>query len=451
MKRRPVIEILFFDAGGGHRSAMTALSGVLAETHPHWIVKATNLQEILEPIDPIYKVTDKLSTIREVLDEVKPKLNPRLQRVLENVAPRLTFRAMQSDQFYNEMLKRGVSSGLDIMLPIMQRFIRLSSRKIASLLGKHWRQEGHAPDMVVSVIPNFNAVVYRALKRVHPHVPYVTIMTDMVDIPPHFWMEKQDQVIICGTEKAHAQAQKSGFYRPENIHRVSGMILKKYFYQSPAEDAPSLASIGLKDKPGVKTALIMFGGNGSALARDIVDQYNASGLPVQSIVMCGNNRELYESLLEVKNCVPVPFCTDVTPYMRLCDFMVGKPGPGSISEAIHMGKPVLVEGNDATMPQERPNIEWILENGIGETVSHMRRDVVEATQRLIDRIPAYQQNIATMPENRAVYEICAILERTLHVAPKAVNENKPSASSRHRRYTRGLRIAGKKLLRLNRN
>ena len=83
-----------------------------------WIVKPINLQALLEPIDPIYRVTDKLSVIGEVLGEVKPKLSPVLQKFLEVIAPKLTFKILQSDQFYNELLKRDRTSGMDILLPI---------------------------------------------------------------------------------------------------------------------------------------------------------------------------------------------------------------------------------------------------------------------------------------------------------------------------------------------
>ncbi|WP_204279487.1 hypothetical protein, partial [Enterobacter asburiae] len=68
--------------------------------------------------------------------------------------------------------------------------------------------------------------------------PYVTVMTDMVDCPPNFWMEDQDQVMICGTPKALAQAKASGFYRPGKVFEVSGMMLKKSFYDEP--EAPRL-------------------------------------------------------------------------------------------------------------------------------------------------------------------------------------------------------------------
>src|SRR5580704_5835969 len=68
------------------------------------------------------------------------------------------------------------------------------------ILQQHWRRI--RPDLVVSLIPNFNGVMFQALRRVHPDVPYVTVMTDLADYPPHFWQEKQDQFVICGSGRA---------------------------------------------------------------------------------------------------------------------------------------------------------------------------------------------------------------------------------------------------------
>jgi len=48
------LELIFFDAGGGHRSATEALRAALAETHPDWDVTVTDLQEILKSADPLY-------------------------------------------------------------------------------------------------------------------------------------------------------------------------------------------------------------------------------------------------------------------------------------------------------------------------------------------------------------------------------------------------------------
>ena len=392
MKKQPILEIYYFDAGGGHRSAMNALRDVLAESHPEWVVRPVNLQKLLEPIDPVYRIT---------------------QRILQGRASKKSFKPIQLQDVYNSALKRGATYGMGALLPVMHVLIKSYSRQLKKILQQNWQNvENEKPDIVLSVIPNFNGVLFSALKGVLPDVPYITIMTDMVDYPPHFWMEDQDQIMICGTEKAYAQAKATGFYKPENIVKVSGMILKKSFYNQPEEASLSHRDIGLF--PDYPTALIMFGGNGSLVSQDIIEQLEAARLDVQTIVMCGDNKALYEGLQGRQGCHAVGFVADVTPYMRLADFLMGKPGPGSISEAIHMGCPVIVECNASTMPQERPNVEWILEHGVGIAVKNFKKGIAPVVERMIRDLAMYKSNIkSNIPANRAVFEIAAFLPRCL--------------------------------------
>ena len=57
---------------------------------------------------------------------------------------------------------------------------------------------------------------------------------------------------------------------------------------------------------------------------------------VQLILMCGHNAPLASRLRAMKAAAPrliVNFTINVPYFMALSDFFVGKPGPGSISEA----------------------------------------------------------------------------------------------------------------------
>jgi hypothetical protein len=51
------LEFFYFDAGGGHRSAATALRHVIAERFPHWRVEMVNLQDLLKSVDPVSRLT----------------------------------------------------------------------------------------------------------------------------------------------------------------------------------------------------------------------------------------------------------------------------------------------------------------------------------------------------------------------------------------------------------
>jgi len=391
-----VVELFYFDAGGGHRNAMNVLSRRIAVQHPDWTVVAVDLQKLLEPIDPVHWLTMKLTGS--------------LRRWLVPVAPKLSFQPMQAQDIYNTALKRGATRGMGAILPILQGFVRRYAPQIEALLLARWRRpETARPDLVVSVIPNFNAVMFSALAAFDPSIPYATVITDLVDCPPHFWMEDQDQAMICGTPIAYAQAQASGFYRPERIFQVSGMLLRDTFYATPDAGALSRADLGLDpDRP---TALIMFGGNGSMRSTHaILKQFERSALGLQTIVLA--------SLAGRPRCHPVGFVSNVADYIRLADYLIGKPGPGSISEAVHLGRPVIVEGNATTMPQERPNVQWVRDNEIGIVVKSFRKEIVSAAGRMLGELDRYRANIAArIPENRAVFETVDILGEIANAAP----------------------------------
>lgn len=407
-----IVELFYFDAGGGHRNAMNVLSRRIAANHPGWVVEPVDLQKLLEPIDPVYRLTVKLTGS--------------LTRWLVPVAPRLKLAPLQAQDIYNTALRRGATRGMGAILPVLQSFIRRYSAQIEALLVARWRRPDTArPDLVVSVIPNFNGVMFRALSAFDPDIPYVTVMTDMVDCPPHFWMEDQDQFLVCGTSRAFEQARATGFYTPEKTFHVSGMLLRESFYTPAEPSALSRASLGLaSDRP---TALIMFGGNGSLRATHaILARFEKSQLGLQTIVMCGNNTKLAASLKGRAGCHPVGFVTNVADYLRLADFMIGKPGPGSISEAIHLGRPVIVEGNATTMPQERPNVKWVRDNDVGIVVRSFSKEIVGAAERMLADLDRFKANIAAnVPENRAAFETVDILGRILATERVAASTTTP--------------------------
>jgi 1,2-diacylglycerol 3-beta-galactosyltransferase len=308
------------------------------------------------------------------------------------------------------MLRRGWTLGSALFLPPMHAIVRLLHRTHVRMLERHWSAK--KPDMVVSVVPNFNRALFEGARRALPGVPYVTILTDMADYPPHFWLERQGpQYVICGTERARAQALELG-HAPERVFLVSGMILNPRYYDViPADRAKGRAALGLD--PNLPTAIMMFGGAGSAKMADIARRLNASPLDLQIIAICGKNRKLETALRNLGGRLRLHvegFTNEVPKFMQLSDFFIGKPGPGSISEAMAMGLPVIVESNAWTLPQERFNAVWVEEKGVGIALKDFSGGIVEATRRMLDpaQHAAFACNVSKM-KNRAVFEIPEIL------------------------------------------
>jgi 1,2-diacylglycerol 3-beta-galactosyltransferase len=148
----------------------------------------------------------------------------------------------------------------------------------------------------------------------------------------------------------------------------------------------------------------------------IAKELSNSSRDLQLIMICGRNEKLATELRALKTRVPihvVGFTQEVPHYMSLSDFFIGKPGPGSISEALAMHLPVIVERNSWTLPQERYNADWVREKQVGLVVGNFR-EIRSAVDQLLEpaTLASYRANAAAI-RNRALYEIPEILENIL--------------------------------------
>jgi 1,2-diacylglycerol 3-beta-galactosyltransferase len=377
MKR---IDLIFFEAGGGHRAAANALNSVMAGQHRPWDVKLVNLQEILDPLDIFRKYT-----------------------------------GVRMEDVYNLLLKKGWTLGSPQLTVAMHTLIRLYHPGQVRLLKEYWAKGER--DLVVSLIPNFN----RALRESLPDRPLVTILTDLADYPPHFWIERQEQYFICGTDRAVQQALALG-HPKERVFQTSGMILRPKFYEPISIDREEgRDQLGLD--PDLPTGLVLFGGGGSSVMLDIAKRMTARA---QFIFICGKNKKLAERLRRLPTTFPKyieAFTSEIPYYMHLSDFFVGKPGPGSISEAVAMHLPVIVERNAWTLPQERYNTEWIREKEVGVVLKSFR-EIDNGVRELLEpaNFARLRTNVAAI-KNRAVFEIPDILADVLEKNTLLQKEN----------------------------
>ena len=193
------------------------------------------------------------------------------------------------------------------------------------------------------------------------------------------------------------------------------MILRPSFYDPPAVHvATERERLGLKAE--LPTGLVLFGGEGSKKMLDIARRVSAMSAPPQLIFICGRNSALQARLSALKTPyakVVEGFTKEIPYYMALSDFFVGKPGPGSISEALAMKLPVIVERNAWTLVQERYNADWVEEKQVGVVVHSFAR-IEQALANLLEpsRFARFRANVAAV-KNRAVFEIPEILERLL--------------------------------------
>jgi UDP-N-acetylglucosamine:LPS N-acetylglucosamine transferase len=168
------------------------------------------------------------------------------------------------------------------------------------------------------------------------------------------------------------------------------MILRPAFYEE-RESIRNESPVGF----------VMFGGIGSKDMIPIAKKLHDCRL----ILVCGKNEKLVQKLLRLGNPKHqvVGFSDRIPELMASADYFIGKPGPGSISEAVQMGLPVIVPLNAFTMPQERWNCKWVIENNLGLVVKNFK-NIDFAVSAILEDLDRLKTSVSAV-QNTAILEI----------------------------------------------
>jgi Monogalactosyldiacylglycerol (MGDG) synthase len=289
------IHVLFHDAGGGHRNAAVALKAVCEQQSRPWDVNLVQFQELTEPLDVLRRLT-----------------------------------GIRIQEQYNILLRNGWTWGSVYLLRILQFTIRIFHKPLVNLLQDYWR--ANPADLLISVIPHFNREMAESWASIYPGRPFVTVITDLADFPPRFWMAPGLDRVIVGSDHAVAQALEAGL-PADRVTRTSGMVLHPRFYPCPGREVRERvrAELGLDEAAFV--VMILYGGKGSPEIRPLSEALLRESADLFVIAVCGDNPSLYRSMQEVETgsggrLVRLGFTDRVSDYLSACDVLATKPDPG---------------------------------------------------------------------------------------------------------------------------
>jgi 1,2-diacylglycerol 3-beta-galactosyltransferase len=377
MSEIPHILFLFSDTGGGHRSAVEAIIEAIHLEYGNQI--STQMVDIIKQYGP--PPINKL-----------PELYPQIVRVPQ--AWHLGYRLSDG--------RRRARLITASTWPYVRRSIR-------SLI------EENPSDLIVSVHPLATAPVLRALGWNRP--PFITIVTDLVTTHA-LWYHRRTDLCIVPTEAARLRGLQNGL-KPEQL-KIIGLPVANKFCQAPASHE------ALRDRYGWpldrKLVLLVGGGEGMGplekTARAIAD----ANMPVALAVIAGRNQSL-RARLEAEDW-PIPvfvygFVHDMPDFMRAADILVTKAGPGTISEALIAGLPMVIYSR---LPgQEDGNVTYVVSEGAGVWAPHPD-EIVEAIKTWLyspeqyDRAEKACRHLAR-PE--AAREIAKLLAEWVNVPAEA--------------------------------
>jgi 1,2-diacylglycerol 3-beta-galactosyltransferase len=302
------------------------------------------------------------------------------------------------ENFYNWLMQKGAYRaaslltygaplGAALLRPIVERGFRNFFKE-------------RRPPVVVSFVPHFNSHLSVSLAGI---CPLVTVATDMDSTVAHRWVDawrvqrRARHYLVAGTARLQARARSLG-WTPPNLLCSSGMVVNPAYYASPSELSRPCSSVGL----------VLFGGFAPERTLRIVECALKVHTELRLVVICGLNSQLMHKLTTLDARVTalgfIP-PEQVHANMINASFLLGKPGPGTISEASVCGTPLVVERKNV-MVHERGSLQWINDNCAGIVIDNLEALPPDLNERLAPCRLALAQ---MKTKNRAVFEVAELV------------------------------------------
>lgn len=291
---------------------------------------------------------------------------------------------------------------------------------------------GYQPDAIVSVHPLLNHAALRARADAHmEHVPIVTVITDLGKVHESWLVAGADAVVVPARE-VYARAISRGV-SPARL-RMLGHPIHPKFDDVVGSKEELRAQLGLSaEKPIV---MLMAGGEGGGKLLSTTLALARAHLPVELVVVCGRNEHMQQKLGELAATLPTPlhvlgFTDKIPEYFRAVDLLVTKAGPGSLAEANAAQLPVVVY--DYVPGQERGNVDFVRQHGLGVVALHGSAEVVAAVGALIrspEKLAAIRRNQETVAPRRSSRRIAALIAQITNTGTIPAQEEEPLAPLR---------------------
>lgn len=270
------------------------------------------------------------------------------------------------------------------------------------------------PALIVSLHPLLNHASLRVLDELQMRVPVVTVVTDLVT-PHRGWIAPSVDACIVPTERVRVRCQQQGM-AAERI-QVLGLPIDLKFSRPGVPRTSMCQQFGLD--PTVPIVLLMGGGAGAGGLEKLVYALWQADLPIQLLVVAGQNarlqRRLEQRALRLPNhlqqrCRVLGFVQQMPDLMQAADLLVTKAGPSTICEAIACKLPLFLSG--CVPGQEAGNVGYVCEQGMGlltetpEELIAILRDCFQPHSTLLKKM---RINMARMQNPQAAFSVAAYL------------------------------------------
>ncbi|CAI9100864.1 OLC1v1038049C2 [Oldenlandia corymbosa var. corymbosa] len=207
----------------------------------------------------------------------------------------------------------------------------------------------YKPDIIISVHPLMQHIPLWVLKwqGLEKKVIFVTVITDL-NTCHRTWFHPGVNRLYCPSEEVAKRSLLDGL--EESQIRVFGLPIRPTFCRAVLSKDD--LRVELEMDPELPAVLLMGGGEGMGPVKKTAKAlgeslYNAElGKPIgQLVIICGRNESLASTLRSTEWKIPVKvrgFETQMVKWMGACDCIITKAGPGTITEALIRGLPIIL-------------------------------------------------------------------------------------------------------------
>jgi processive 1,2-diacylglycerol beta-glucosyltransferase len=290
-----------------------------------------------------------------------------------------------SEDLYNFFLRHGMSRTVGMYCSVGHALTSLCSRYLDARVGEFLDQSN--PDLIISVMPFFNGVIYRMAEE--RHMPFAVVTCDLNTInyiqDLHKPSYKLFTYCIPFEDPYILKAIESASIPRENIKVLGFPVRSSFFVRHNKQELRTAFDLPLE----VPVVMILMGAVGGRSVLGYLRKLAKMKTQMHIIACVGRNEAL-------KNCIehiqfPAHITLSVLGYtdkiaelMQASDLLITKPGPTTICEALYARVPLLLDGTSQPIFWEFMNIDFVLRHQFGEVVTSLRYVPLQVKRLLED-------------------------------------------------------------------
>ncbi|MCQ2009920.1 MAG: glycosyltransferase [Sporolactobacillus sp.] len=222
-----------------------------------------------------------------------------------------------------------------VKVPFVNHLIEMKIRtKFLALLDKV------KPDLILTVHPNFNGSILNILEKNDIHIPFVTLIADLISITP-LWADARADYVISPTQEAKDKCIEFGV--PAEKIKVFGFPVRERFYNHAQKDAEHYAP----NKP--LNCLLMSGGEGvgnmGKMAKTLIETFGFN-----ITIVAGRNEKLQAHLQKTlgkkygDKVKIYGFTRNIQDLIANSDIAFIRSSPNVMMEAVSCNTPIVITG-----------------------------------------------------------------------------------------------------------